>query len=422
MELASFIKQREERGLEIARTLKIVRLTDRLWSVPSQHGAGKYVVDLEAPSCGCEDFETHGLACKHVYAARHARDQTGAAPEKEDESSAMSKKNKIEKKPRPTYAQPSWRAYEQAQIHEKPNVQRLLKDLCSGVEQPRYKGTGRPPLPLCDVICAGAMQVYGGFSARRAQSDIRECVDDEIIDVAPHYNTICKYLNKPELTPILKTLIVEAASPLIAIEHTFAVDSTNFGTRVYARWFDHKWGRDRKWQKWRKCHVMTGTMTHVVTSVEVTEWTHGDSLEFGNLVKSTAERFDVHTVCADKAYLGNANLTLVDEIGAVAYVPFKSNSRLKKGGEAWKRLWHYFHAHKEDFLAKYHQRSNVETTFSMIKRKFGGFVRAKTDTAQTNEILLKVLVHNIVVLVHEIHELGIEPKFWMPTDTDEAAE
>lgn len=420
MELSSFIKQRETRGLEIARTFKIVRLTDRLWSVPSQQGAGTYVVDLEAPSCGCEDFETHGLACKHVYAARHARDQTGAAPE--DERSTMSKKSKTEKKPRPTYAQPSWRVYEQAQIHEKPDFQVLLKDLVSGIEQPRYKGTGRPPLPLCDVIFAAAMQVYTGQSARRAASHIRECAEKQFIDKAAHYNTICKALNNPGLIPILKTLIVEAASPLIVIEHDFAVDSTNFGTRTYARWFDHKWGRDRKWQKWRKCHVMAGTSTHVVTSVEVTEWTSGDSLEFGGLVKSTAERFDVHTVCADKAYLGNANLTLVDEIGAVAYVPFKSNSRLKKGGEAWKRLWHYFHAHKEDFLRNYHQRSNVETTFSMLKRKFGGFVRAKTDVAQTNEILLKVLVHNIVVLCHEIRELGIEPKFWAPTDTTEAAE
>ncbi len=30
-------------------------------------------------------------------------------------------------------------------------------------------------------------------------------------------------------------------------------------------------------------------------------------------------------------------------------------------------------------------------------------------TAMTNETLCKVLCHNLVVLIHEMHELGIEP-------------
>ena len=44
-----------------------------------------------------------------------------------------------------------------------------------------------------------------------------------------------------------------------------------------------------------------------------------------------------------------------------------------------------------------------------MKRKFGDFIRSKTEVAQTNEVLLKVLAHNIVWLVHSIHELGIAP-------------
>ena len=42
-------------------------------------------------------------------------------------------------------------------------------------------------------------------------------------------------------------------------------------------------------------------------------------------------------------------------------------------------------------MAHYHQRSNVESTFSMVKRKFGASVRAKTPAAQLNEVLLKAL-------------------------------
>jgi hypothetical protein len=35
----------------------------------------------------------------------------------------------------------------------------------------------------------------------------------------------------------------------------------------------------------------------------------------------------------------------------------------------------------------YHKRSNVESAFSMIKARFGAFVRSKLPTAQVNEVL-----------------------------------
>ena len=54
----------------------------------------------------------------------------------------------------------------------------------------------------------------------------------------------------------------------------------------------------------------------------------------------------------------------------------------------------------------------METAFSMIKAKFGESVRAKTPVAQINEVLCKVLCHNICVLVQSIYELGIEPVLW----------
>ena len=48
----------------------------------------------------------------------------------------------------------------------------------------------------------------------------------------------------------------------------------------------------------------------------------------------------------------------------------------------------------------------------MIKAKFGSFVRAKTPIAQVNEVLCKILCHNICVLIQSMYELGLEPNFW----------
>ena len=45
----------------------------------------------------------------------------------------------------------------------------------------------------------------------------------------------------------------------------------------------------------------------------------------------------------------------------------------------------------------------------MIKAKFGDSVRSKTDVAMKNEVLAKLVCHNIVCVIHEMYELGIEP-------------
>ncbi|MGA3198326.1 MAG: hypothetical protein ABSD89_02865 [Halobacteriota archaeon] len=48
----------------------------------------------------------------------------------------------------------------------------------------------------------------------------------------------------------------------------------------------------------------------------------------------------------------------------------------------------------------------------MIKSKFGDAVRSKTEVAQVNEVLLKVLCHNICVVIQEMFELRIGPEFF----------
>jgi len=77
----------------------------------------------------------------------------------------------------------------------------------------------------------------------------------------------------------------------------------------------------------------------------------------------------------------------------------------------WRKMFHYFHSNNDEFLKHYHLRSNVESTFAMLKAKFSDLLRSKNRTAQINELLLKILCHNIVVLIHEMNELGIDTNF-----------
>lgn len=75
-------------------------------------------------------------------------------------------------------------------------------------------------------------------------------------------------------------------------------------------------------------------------------------------------------------------------------------------------MYHYWQFNRDEFLQHYHKRSNVESTFSMIKAKFGDAVRSKTDVAMVNEVLCKIVCHNICCLIREAQELGISSVFW----------
>ncbi len=143
--------------------------------------------------------------------------------------------------------------------------------------------------------------------------------------------------------------------------------------------------------------------------MEITEGHEADSPELIPLVEQAGKNFEIENVCADKAYLSRQNFDKIAEMGAIPYIPFKSNSTgNKKGSIIWSRMFDLFLKNREAFDKEYHQRSNVETTFHMIKKKFGNHLKTKKDDSQVNEILMKCLCHNLAVLVHESIELGLE--------------
>lgn len=255
------------------------------------------------------------------------------------------------------------------------------------------------------------------MSCRRFMSYLRDAFAKGLVIQPPSFTTIFRCLEAPELTPILKDIIVQSSIPLGAVETDFAADSSGFSTSVFARWLDERKGKPCAEHTWVKAHVSCGVLTHVVTAAEVTPFESADGIMFPGLVKTTAENFKVEEYSADKAYSDRRNLLAVKAVGGTAYIPFKSSTTGLGGHHhrydgLWDEAYHYYNLHRSEFLARYHKRSNVETTFDMIKAKFGHSVRAKTPTAQVNEVLCKIVCHNICVLIQSIYESGLEPVFW----------
>ena len=400
---------REDLGRQIARRGGIRKVGSR-FAVPSQSPDASppaYLVDLVDQTCTCPDYELRRARCKHQEAVLFWIVWEGAVSEGSPAELPAKRK---------TYRQ-NWPAYNAAQTTEKARLEVLLKSLCEGIEEPARKpGPGRPRIQIRDAIFSAVMKVYTTFSGRRAATDIRGCAERGHIADAPHYNSIFRCLERAETTAILVRLIEQSAAPLAEIENVagqFAQDSTGFSTVTYDRWFDQKHGKLVAQHAWVKLHVMIGTATNVVTGVKVSG--EADCPLLPQLLGQTTRRFKVREVSGDKAYLSKDNLQAIEAVGAVPFIPFKSNSvGLASKSPHWRRMWAHFSLRSEDFLAHYHRRSNAESTMWMIKSKFGGAVRSKLPAAQVNEVLAKVLCHNLACVVHAVTEFGIEADFTKP--------
>jgi hypothetical protein len=395
---------RELKGQLIAQRANITR-QGNLYLVPSQSGRGKYKVDPISQYCSCPDFEMRQQKCKHIYAVEHKIEKT---------KTTVTETVKVTRK---TYRQ-EWPAYNKAQTQEKKLFQYLLHQLCQGVGSPAQYGAGRRFLPLEDMIFAMAFKVYSTFSGRRFMSDLRDARGKGYLSELPSYNSMFDYFNTEMLTPHLLMLIEESSLPLAAIESGFAVDSSGLSTSRFEQWVNAKYDDPQLLERrpWVKVHLMCGVKTNIVTAVEITDKNVGDCPRFAPLVNATAQNFTIKEVSGDKAYSSNKNLEAAVSHNAMPYIPFKAGStgcgRITKQSALWKNMYHYFSLNNDRFMAHYHKRSNVETTFHMIKSKFGDALRSRNKTAQINEALCKVLCHNICCLIQSMYELNLKPKFW----------
>ena len=173
-------------------------------------------------------------------------------------------------------------------------------------------------------------------------------------------------------------------------------------------------------QNWLKVHICTGVKSNIITDVIITDEYQADSPQLKKLLLNTSKNFNIDEVSADLAYSSRKNLEIVDKLGGTPYIPFKKNATGKACGSAlWKKTFHYFQLHREEFDKKYHLRSNVEATFHSIKSKLGETIKSRNRTAQENEMLCKIISYNLTIVINSMFKLGITPAFFTAVDVKE---
>lgn len=308
-----------------------------------------------------------------------------------------------------------WHKYNQAKTNEKRMFYLLLDDLLNVITEPIHDN-GRPPVPVRDLLFCSCIKSYNNFSARRISSDLQHAKNMGFVRVLPHYNTLLAFMNNAFLSDLLNQLITITALPLKSVETDFALDSSGFGSYQYERWIRVRFQRalEKEYSKrnYVKAHIAIGTTTQIITAVEITPGNFSDTKQLPLLVNRTHENFEPKRWTADKGYSSRKNMQLIGSLEAVPFIAFKNNSTgTSKGCPIWNAMFTYFQMYREQYDKFYHRRSLIESTFSIIKRKYGEFLRSKNFEAQKNEVLLKCLCHNISQLVEEIYQNNINIKF-----------
>lgn len=300
-----------------------------------------------------------------------------------------------------------WDKYTEGQQNERKLLPDVLDELFQNI-QLKYDETkkGRHFHSIKDITYCLMLKTYTKLSSRRLNSDLESIKKEGYIEKVPNFTTMMKYLNKEELTWLLDALITLSSKPIPNIKDV-AIDSSGFSTSQFGRWFDFKYDKDKTIRKWIKAHIVCDTQTNIITSAIVTSGNLADSPQLKPLLEKNTHQ--LREVSADRAYSSRENLQIITNMGAVPYIPFKSNVTGAHGKfHIWKKSYRYFKENPQEFFEHYHKRSNVETCFHMIKQKFGKDLATKSFESQRNEILLKVLCHNICCLIQEYYLRNIE--------------
>ncbi|HEX3149629.1 MAG TPA: transposase [Gemmataceae bacterium] len=397
----------ETRAAFIA-AIKTIKFVGPHYCVPSESGNDAYEVILgEQSTCTCEHFQTARDNCKHIIAAWMVVHREHDGKPVEVVVDEVPKKPTVER---------DWSRYNQAQESEEPRMLELLHQLVQGIEEPLIRRPGRQPFPMKDRVFACVLKVFSTWGARRFKDRLKDAHKKGLLNAPMNSGSVWAFMEDKSMTPVLQKLIEVSALPLRSLERVFAVDASVF----LSNWREQAANLNAPITLTEpapyagvKAHAIVGTTTHVAAAVMIDAKMSGDSPKFNLLVLQAHEAgFSLQEVCADKAYLSHENLSLIEDLGATAYIPLKSNSLPGEQGSAWSRFYHRVGLDREKFLQHYHKRSNVESVFSAVKRKYGHKIRSRASDAMANEVLCKFLCQNIWAVHHAIVVLGVAGEFW----------
>ena len=309
----------------------------------------------------------------------------------------------------------AWSTYNLAQQNEVLLfLDRLPEAVIEAVhDDDLWKGTGRPPRKLYDILICLAIQDYIGFSDRRSIGIIELFTRFAKLDIdIPCYRSMSNYKNDPLIKPYLEKLIEITSKPVSVIERDFSTDASGISTNTSSTWYNIRMGKEIKRKDHITAHVTTSRILNAAVAVDIDCDKGKDNIYLREHVQRVRRNFGVGDWSGDSAYASRANCIAVSQAGGTPWFKPKKNFTPRAGrSPSWRRMIIKFRDDPDGAGEHYHKRSNSESKFFAKKAKFGSSVRARNRTAKENEEHMKWVCYNFSVLSRAWHEFGIRPKF-----------
>ena len=209
----------------------------------------------------------------------------------------------------------------------------------------------------------------------------------KILDLTqiPHHTTIQKFAKRFSKSKIDALIAVHSMNKF---ESILGIDASGFSSDNASKYYAVRIKGDCPMKHYVKDSICVDVFTKLITSCVVDIGPRNDNVEFIPVLQKS--KIAPVVVVADKGYDSEKNHKYVNSLNAVSMIPVKRNVRRGK----------YRMKMKKKFSERiYHKRSVTETVFSVMKRKFGSDVYAKSDEMRIIEVYWINFTYNLHRLV-----------------------
>ncbi|TWT73507.1 Transposase DDE domain protein [Posidoniimonas polymericola] len=244
---------------------------------------------------------------------------------------------------------------------------------------------------------------YRGVEAcLRDSSDLRSAIE---LEKVPHYTTLQKAADRLLLKPLARRLLDATVCSHLGRRRRVplaAIDSTGLEcTSASAYFVRRRAAVSSPWKtvvyhRFPKLSVICNVDTHFILAFETSRGPHPDVADFRPLLDDARRRVGMTSILADAGYDSEANHRHAREAcGVRTVIPAKHGRPTDKPARGRYRRLMQVRFQRD----AYRRRSQVETVMSMIKRRQGAHVPARSVRRQHRELRLMALAHNIMILL-----------------------
>ena len=235
-------------------------------------------------------------------------------------------------------------------------------------------------------------------------SDLRKILE---LEEVPHYTTLQKaaqrFTDKRTIDRLLKRTLAVATTSRVMKQAVAlsAIDSTGLESHYTSSYFVRRRARGTKeyenthYTRFPKVGIVMDCASFLVLAGSPSWGPSPDIMHFKKALADATRKKDIVRIAADAGYdAEHAHVFARETLNIKSIIPNRvGRPTLKLPSGKYRRLMALRFDKK-----RYGQRWMVETLNSMLKKRLGSFLRARTYWSQMREIMLRLFTFNVLLL------------------------